>query len=831
MRKDRSIAALLAIVLFSALARAQAPAPTSAVPRPAEMPAGQVAESLFSPSAADQFWELGREIVFAQDVTEPQIARAIIFLTAAKTLNRELPVEPLLLRLVTRRPQKDRSEQVLYWLDSYVSASADRTVVMDAIRYLLNRVNSREERIALLSRLIGRIGNRNAALDSEMETLLGMLMVEKADFATAKRYLVQAYTNNKYNKLAFAKLAELVPNEIGPGVYLERLRLAVREDPLDFNAALAFAQYAERLELYEVAASSYQYCAELFRYLYPSEPLPPHVYLPWAVTCYNTERGRPTCLQIAANVRNMGRFDILLEAIAGRAAARMGRAEEAQRIFRLAEQKAQSVLSSEASSAAAATASPGPAGAQATTPSAPQVNTRQLAWFYCFADPNPEKALDWANKAYAAEPNAPSVAALLAYAFSLSNQLEWARPLLGAAQNSQIADLVQAKIEVSEGKKEDARTTLTAAITKDAGSLAAERAREMLHDLGGEYVPSINPNQLLTFLTGSLGRAVAPQFLPPNQMLDVQFSIRGSEFSYGSELEATLTIANKSTESLLITDGSLFRGNIRVSASVNGDIKQEIPDLLVQTMRTELAVAPGRSMVQVLRLSTGALRRLLLTYPQASLDIRFTLYLDPMAGTNGVVANRLTDIKPITVSIHRPGVEVTAKSVRERFNAISSGQEVQKIRTARLFTGLLKEQYAMAEHGTLYPFKYATWLAELLRSALVSDSGLLLCDGGDAWVVRVNAMADLLSLPLDQGLAAVIAKNLNHPQWPVRLMAVYVLADGAGGGFDKVLDWVAQSDTNELVRGIALSLQPAPAATTTPATALLPTAASRFNSN
>jgi hypothetical protein len=95
----------------------------------------------------------------------------------------------------------------------------------------------------------------------------------------------------------------------------------------------------------------------------------------------------------------------------------------------------------------------------------------------------------------------------------------------------------------------------------------------------------------------------------------------------------------------------------------------------------------------------------------------------------------------------------------------------------------------------------------------------------------VNAMADLLSLPLDQGLAAVIAKNLNHPQWPVRLMAVYVLADGAGSGFDKVLDWVAQSDTNELVRGIALSLRPAPAATATPATALLPAGASRFYSN
>jgi hypothetical protein len=819
MRKDRSIAAFLAMVLFSALARAQAPALTSDVFRPAETPPGRIAEPLFSPAAADQFWELGRDIVFAQDVTEPQIAQAIILLTAAKTLNRELAVEPLLLRLVTRRPRKDRSEQVLYWLDSYVSASADRTVVVDAIRYLLDRLNSREERIALLGELVTRIGNRNAAIDSEIATMLGVLMAEKADFALAKRYLAQAYTNNKYNKLAFAKLAELAPNEIGPGIYLERLRLALREDPLDLSAALAFAQYAGRLQLYEVAAPSYQYCAELFRYLYPSQPLPPHIYLPWAITCYNTERGRPACLQIAENVRNMGHFDLLLEAIAGRAAARTGHADEAQRIFRLAEQKALSLLSSEPLSAAAV--SSGAAGTQAATSSVRQINTRQLAWFYCFVDPSPEKALDWANKAYSADPNAPSVSALLAYAFSLSNQLEWARPLLGAAENSQIADLVQAKIEVSEGKKEDAMQTLQAAITKDAGSLTAERAQEMLHNLGGRYVPPIDPGELLTFLAGSLGRAVAPQFLPPDKMLEVQFNIRGHEISYGDDLDAALTIANKSAESLVITESSLFRGNIRVSASVGGDLKQEIPDLLVQTIRTELAVAPGRSMVQVLRLSTGALRRLLLTYPQASLDIRFTLYLDPVTGSDGVVANRLTDIKPVTVSVRRPGVDVTTKYVRDRFNAISSGQEGQKIRTAQLFTGLLKEQYAMAEHGTLYPFKYAAWLPELLRSALVSDSGLLLRDGGDEWVVKVNVMADLLTAPLDQELAAVIAKNLNHPQWPVRLMAVYVLADGTGNGFDKVLSWVAQNDTNELVRGIALSLQPAPAAAT-PTTALLP---------
>ncbi len=126
----------------------------------------------------------------------------------------------------------------------------------------------------------------------------------------------------------------------------------------------------------------------------------------------------------------------------------------------------------------------------------------------------------------------------------------------------------------------------------------------------------------------------------------------------------------------------------------------------------------------------------------------------------------------------------------------------------------------MAEQGTLYPYRYKPWLPELLRSSLVSASGLLLGQGPDDWVVKVNTMADLLSMPIDQELATTVAKNLNDPQWPVRLMAVYLLATSTGESFRPVLDWVAQQDSNELVRSLAMSLQSAPASA---ASAGLPT--------
>ena len=496
-------------------------------------------------------------------------------------------------------------------------------------------------------------------------------------------------------------------------------------------------------------------------------------------------------------------LDSTQKAIAGKAAAKAGNATQAQQIFLQAEQKAQQLLLS--GSTTTQPAQPG-TGSQAV-----QVNAKQLAWFYCFANVNPAKAVSWANQAYKAEPNSPSAGALVAYGLSMNNQLEAAKPYLAAFEHTQIADLVQARVQLAQGDKTGAIQTLRTAIARDAASLAAETAKQMLRDLGSEYIPPVDTGTLTTYLTQSLGKTIAPQFLPPDKMVDVQFTVRGNDYSYGSDLFGVVGIINRGVEPLVITADGLFQGGIRVDARVTGGVTKEIPDLVSETVRRDLVVEPGKSLVHEVRLSTGELDRLLTAYPQASLDIQFTLYLDPVVAAGGAVTNRLVDVKPVTISINRPAVDITAGYVRNRFHAISSGQEGQKIQTARLFTGLLQEQHAMAEHGTLYPYRYADWLPDLLRSSLVSASGLLLGQGRDDWPVMVSTMADMLPMQIDQELATAAAKNLNHPRWPVRLMAIYLLARRSGGNFDAVLDWVARQDDHELVRSIAMSLQSTPA--------------------
>jgi len=62
-------------------------------------------------------------------------------------------------------------------------------------------------------------------------------------------------------------------------------------------------------------------------------------------------------------------------------------------------------------------------------------------------------------------------------------------------------------------------------------------------------------------------------------------------------------------------------------------------------------------------------------------------------------------------------------------------------------------------------------------------------------------------LPLDYELISAVAKNLNNENWPVRMMAVYVLTKTPEGNFDKVVDWTAKNDSNKLVRDMAIALR------------------------
>jgi len=289
-------------------------------------------------------------------------------------------------------------------------------------------------------------------------------------------------------------------------------------------------------------------------------------------------------------------------------------------------------------------------------------------------------------------------------------------------------------------------------------------------------------------------------------MISARLQIQGSVFQYGSDISGIAAITNHSSEPLIISDYSLFKGHIRVDAVVSGDLGKNIPKLVLKRIGEVFQIEPGRSINVPLWLMAGELRKTLITYPQASLDIEFILYLDPVVANDDKITNRLVNIQPSRLSIKRPGIKLTGISIRNEFNSISTASINQKIKIAELFTGLLKEQYAMSNRTPPYRFLYADWMNSLLKSALSHKSGLLLNPADDEWVVKVYTMADMLSLPMDHELISAVAENMNNTKWPVRLMAVYLLSTIPDSQFGQVLDWTAKNDPNKNVRDMAVVL-------------------------
>jgi hypothetical protein len=136
----------------------------------------------------------------------------------------------------------------------------------------------------------------------------------------------------------------------------------------------------------------------------------------------------------------------------------------------------------------------------------------------------------------------------------------------------------------------------------------------------------------------------------------------------------------------------------------------------------------------------------------------------------------------------------------QRLDTLSKGQMKQKIRSTKLFAGLLMEQYAMEKSNVSYDF------ARVKRPLLIDAVRLSLAD--ENWTVKIQTMAMLLMFPspLHYDITREVSENLNDSQWPVRMMSIYLLSKHQGDAFKPVLDWVAKYDSQEYLRSMAVAL-------------------------
>ena len=737
---------------------------------------------IFSPLTGETFHTIARRLLLS--ATPDSDRRALLFLKAATELQlTSRTLDEDILTIASRWPDNSRYDLVYQTLKNYTDDNSDFEILRNSARYLLGTADSRTDREQLLWKLYYRAGKANQFLASEVFTELAQLTAETGAADQARILYAQAYDFNRYNRHAFAQYDMLLQKEnlgLNPEVYAINMRLAMDINPLDFDAAYTFAVYCEKTGVYDIAARAYEYAAGLFEYARPGDPLPASICLPWALTACSNIDTAAVCLDIAQRFRTSGRFDIRLEAIAATAAQKTGKTQLSREILNTAAKKAEQLLTAGDNSG--------------------EVTAIQLGWFYAFAQPNPEAALAWTNRAYSADPNNPDVRSMFAYALVANNQPELAETFAGQLHNDQIARLTMAMVLSAKGPKDDAISALRDVVAMDPLSLVAQKAQTLLAENGSQYTPNTIADTIRTRLTEEFGQNVVGLFTPPADMFSAKLDFGGSEFSFGSDIDAQLVIFNTSKRTIVVSDSGIFKGNIRVDADLRGDINRKLPALAAKRTLPSKQIGPGEYLSVDLDLTGGPLGEILFRCPQASLELEFTAWLDPLVDRNGDVRNTLPDIKPVRRTIRRRPLELTRELLMQHLNALETGQEGQKTRASDFFTALAAEQQQMSRTKPLYRY------IQVENPIVIDAIKRTIADKN--WKVRCHAIQNLTILPgkLDYKITSALSASLNDTNWPVRMMALYVLANNQPENFTQVLDWSAGHDAHILVREMATLL-------------------------
>ena len=731
---------------------------------------------LYSPQSAQAFYNLACEILEPEDVSIQEAKVAANFLVATQMLDKSInTMLPQILKVASIDSRVDYSRFVREQLYKYVSATSDAELAMRGVSYMLSKVNTREQRERILESLYQDLGTSNSQFASQISTYLGILAAETADFNTAAKHFLNAYNSNSYNVVAFEKLSEVSPDFVTVPLIAPYLRRKITLNPYSLEMALDFADYAYQYGLFDIARDTYEYAAEVYINQNPDEPIPERVYLPWIMSAFNTNYGEAKTLRIVNRIRKQGSFNLAVEYISIMSEP----LSASQRALRLRE------LSQTAM--------------QMFSTGHPSVNEQGLCYFYAFMNPDKRAAADMAKRAYSRNSESIDVRSLYAYTLFQSGDMTTAEEMVQYMKDyNQIAAYTYALIQDQKADVAAYLNNLKRLIAMEPGSFVSLIALKELDEADSEYIPQHDPFALKQLLEGNFGEFLVPEFKKPEDVIATKVSLSGVEFSYGSDLGLYVVISNNGRQPLVITDNSFFRGDIFIRVVIEGDIEGIRPIEIRKRITPVAPIRAGGTLSVPILLNTEATRlsRILNDFPQANLSLTFQTYFDPEIDRQAQITSK---IPMATTTGRRLGVILTRELLDKRIEYLRGGQAGQKINTIRLISGLVAERNAAEKYGVFYR-----------HSAVPQDTfndAFEITFDEENWQVKLLMLDVLRNAGIGFQAQERYSAALEAPQWPIRLMSLYGLSRlDDGSDFDKVLNWMYQSDEQELVRNLAALL-------------------------
>lgn len=661
-------------------------------------------------------------------------------------------------------------------LSEYVRLSpADEAARLRLFELNLSDRQTAEDRRQFVETELGRHG-LSRVYESELHGWMARYYFERRENGKASREIEQAMRLNPVNigarRIAYQMFSETEPS-------LQRVEMALQlisANPSQTNVVWSLGEYLDRLSMHKQAQEWYNRAIQLHRQS-NAGPVPASYWHELAVSYFNSG-DYEKCREATEAAIKADPGQIVSKLLLASALRKLNKTDDADKI--IAEVAAfygaqfDEVLKSKQFNRAA-----------------------EIAWFYAFHQPDRKKALDAATVAM--EDPQPSTLAQLAYGYALriNTRPEDAEKVLKPiATIDQLAAYELARIQLEDGRKGAAMTTLHKGATLQYTGVAADMINELLRQ-EGDTPPIVPQYTRIEQALEKFKRDVFDYFKRPGDFLHVTMAFARKPLPATGPIDVTIRLENAGPFPITFGEGFMSRPLIAISAKLPDDESAGFDNYIQVLMNSRPTLLPGDAVEKTLSVNIGEFQLAMMKRSADTLNFEIRAIFDPIV-IDGVLTEGPGTIKLATLKGERPGIDTSTQGL-DTLIALSRSpvMEDRIIAADEIGAALCAIQFARA----------GAPIAGASTGDLHASLARLLSD--ESWQVRSHAIVAAGWSTMDPRVTTNAASSRVRNENAIeRMLAVRLFAEQHGDKFRRVLETMSTSDDVDYVRMMAASYLP-----------------------
>ncbi len=725
-------------------------------------------------------------------LTTPQLLVQLARDHAARVSGRQTPADLLhvraLLAAATRLGARDAEPWT--WLYELAVMSGDEAAAREALDRVValdpNQENAFARWLALRVAELQSVEQREAWLRSLLEAgrppsqralvyvYLARVALDRLDCAKAEHWLRLARSDNPDEPQAAHLALELIEASDPPARRLQALLAAVRLHPLSADLTWQVATLLDSCGLAEEALPFYEHAVYVHAHLARTTPMEADKRMQVARNA--VARGQiEEALVYAQSALLEDRHSIENHIYYHWLATRAGRPVEVQGV----RQRLETLV------------------AEIKDPSdSPVEAVAQAAWYYCYIDPRPDRALVLAEAAAQRVPGDIFATRVLGWAQALNQRSAEARATLTPIASRDPWAAYRLAALLKEAGEEAEAESVVRSLERPVRSGPAAELLASLNLSGATPRPPAEQYPELVQALATFDREILKFPEAAATFFSAEIQLENLSPAPGAPWWAVFSITNHSRFPITLGGDGMINPVFVLSFSMEGDRKREYRDLLTVTLDHARLIPPGGTVRLRRTIDVGPLRQACRLTPQQMQRISFQAILDPQRTASGEWVPSPTGLRLRSGNLNRIPATTTPEAWNAVFDALRNGPDPERFAAIELMAEILSEQQRAARRELGYT--PARVPLERIRTALLAALS------AEAWELRARTLESLYVAGLDAELMEAVRACLEHPHWLVRMMAVRLLAR-QGKAFLESAARIAERDEDGLVRDLARS--------------------------